>query len=421
MKRTFFLLALAFLAVSFTEAEVFRTRIFTPNLKTLIATVDGQKYQLPHIGLNSDDRLMVRFDEMSHETHAYSYRIIHCNADWTPSSLSTSEYLKGYTHTDITEAERSLNTTYLYTSYRFTLPNNDIQFSVSGNYVLQIFEDNRFESPLAQLCFAVYEPRVSIDASIRPNTDLEINGRYQQVDFTVNLSGYYVREPMSELKVCVRQNNRTDNEVTGISPTSVSGNQVHYINNRKLIFEAGSEFRSFDISSVYTAGRGIEEVTLTNQQFEVWLNTDKIRRGAYEFDFDLNGRFLVHHQEAFYDPHTEADYLPVYFRLDAPQPFFDGMLYIGGEFNYNNMERTALMSYNNTTKQYEYTALLKQGGYNYQYRFIPKGKKEASVSRTEGSYWQTGNEYTIYVYHRAWGERYDKLTGIKTVTNKELE
>lgn len=397
--------------------EPLRTRIFAPNIKSLIAGVEGEKYSLPHIALGSDQVLGIRFDEMSHDTRTFSYRVLHCNADWTPSELTSSEYLEGFTNADITTFERSMNTAYLYTHYRFTLPNGDIRFKVSGNYLVQIYEDNRQDHPSAQVCFVVYDPKVGIDAAVRPNTDTEINGRYQQLDITVNLSGYYVREPMNEIKLVVRQNNRTDNEVTGLHPTSFAGNRLMYTNNRSLIFEGGSEFRSFDFSSVYAAGRGIEEVTIHNQQAEVWLVADKVRRGAYEFDFDVNGRFLIHHQEAFYDPHTEADYLPVHFRLLAPQPFFDGWVYIGGEFNYNRMDQSARMNYNNDRKQYEQTILLKQGGYNYQYRFVPKGQQPATLMRTEGSYWQTRNEYTIYVYHRPWGERYDKLIGIRTVTN----
>lgn len=402
-------------------AEPHRTRIFAPNIKTLIAGVEGEKYSLPHIALGSNQVLGVRFDEMSHDTHTFSYRIIHCNADWTPSELTSSEYLGGFTNADITTFERSMNTAYLYTHYRFTLPNNDIHFKLSGNYLVQIYEDNRQDHPLAQVCFVVYDPKVGIDATIRSSTDTEINGRLQQLDITVNLSGYYVREPMNEIKLVVRQNNRIDNEVTNLRPASFSGNRLMYINNRSLIFEGGSEFRSFDFSSVYAAGRGIEEVTLNNQQAEVWLVADKIRRGAYEFDFDVNGRFLIHHQEAFYDPQTEADYLPVHFRLATPQPFFDGLLYIGGEFNYNQMDQSARLNYNNDRKQYELTTLLKQGGYNYQYRFVPKGQQAATSMRTEGSYWQTRNEYTIYVYHRPWGERYDKLIGIRTVTNTGMD
>lgn len=400
---------------------VFRTGIFTPNIKTLTVGIADVKYSLPHIALNSQEVLEIHFDEMSHDTRAFSYKIIHCNSDWTQSELSTTEYLEGFTHADITQSERSVNTAYLYTHYRFQLPNEELRFRVSGNYVVQIYQDNQQDKPVAQACFSVYEPRAGIEATVQPNTDTEINGRYQQLDFSVNLSGYYVREPMNEIKVTVRQNNRHDNEVTGIRPTSLMGSKLNYTNNKALIFEGGSEFRSFDISSVYAAGRGVEEVTLNNQQFEAWLKTDKVRRGAYEFDFDVNGRFLIHHQEAFYDVATEADYLPVHFSLDVPQPFFDGMLYLGGELNFNLLDQNNRMNYNNQRKRYEQTLLLKQGGYNYQYRFVPKGQLSASVMRTEGSYWQTRNEYTIYVYHRPWGERYDKLIGIRTVTNSGME
>ena len=57
----------------------------------------------------------------------------------------------------------------------------------------------------------------------------------------------------------------------------------------------------------------------------------------------------------------------------------------------------------------------KQGGYNFQYWFVPKGTSKASVEKVDGSYWQTGNEYSIYVYHRGWGERYDRLIGVKSI------
>lgn len=413
------IILLAIVQESYTK--VFRTGIYAPNVKTLTVGIRDVKYSLPHIALNSQEVLEFRFDEMSHETRAFSYRVLHCNADWTQSDLATTEYLEGFTHADITQSERSVNTAYLYTHYRFQLPNNELRFRVSGNYVVQIYQDNQQDKPVAQACFSVYDPKSGIEATVRPNTDTEINGRYQQLDFSVNLSGYYVREPMNEIKVTVRQNNRYDNEVTGIRPTSLMGSKLNYANNKALIFEGGSEFRSFDISSVYAAGRGVEEVTLNNQQFEAWLTTDKIRRGNYEFDFDVNGRFLIHHQEAFYDAATEADYLPVHFSLDAPQPFFDGLLYLGGEMNFNLLDQNNRMNYNNQRKRYEQTLLLKQGGYNYQYRFVPKGQPSASVMRTEGSYWQTRNEYTIYVYHRPWGERYDKLIGIRTVTNSGMD
>lgn len=372
-------------------------------------------YGLPVIQLGSDDKIEIRFDEMSHESHNFSYTVMHCNADWTASSIVGTEYIRGFTTSNITDTERSINTHHLYTHYRFTIPNDEMDLKISGNYVVFIFEDNQRDRPLAQVCFSVVEPRVSVQATVRPNTDIEINGRFQQLDFEINLAGYPVRDPMNELKVLVRQNNRTDNEVFVPKPSFISGSRLSYKNNRSLIFEGGNEYHGFDISSIYAASQGVENIRFRNHQHEATLSTNTIRRGVYQHQFDVNGRFRINYQDAFRNVHTESDYILVHFSLDTKNPFFDGQLFIGGEFNHQQMNEKVRMDWDNASAMYRQSVLLKQGGYNFQYWFVPKGRTAATVERVEGSYWQTGNEYTIYVYHRAWGERYDKLIGVYSV------
>jgi hypothetical protein len=405
---TFFILLSAGLSFASTP---YRTKINVPNIKTLQIGVNEEKFVLPVIELNGTQKIELRFDEMSHETHNYGYTVIHCNADWTPSDITTNEYLSGYTNGYITNHERSVNTHYLYTHYRLNLPNDDMQFKISGNYVVLIYEDNQKDKPVAQACFSVVEPRVSIKPVIRSNTDIEINGRYQQLDFEVLLAGYYVRDPMSEIKTVVRQNNRIDNEIRNIKPNYVTDAKLTFTNNRALIFEGGNEYRSFDISSVYAAGRGVDKIDFMGGSYEAFLKPDKVQRGSYMHEFDVNGKFLINYQEAFFDAHTEADYIRVHFNLPMQRPFFDGQLYLGGEFNYNLLDSNARLNYDNRTEAYTQTILLKQGGYNYQYWFVPKGSTKATLERVDGSHWQTKNEYAIYIYHRAWGERYDKLIG----------
>lgn len=414
MKHLFFLLIL-FSINSLLAQQAFRTKIFQPNIKTLIAENSDEPYALPIIELGSQQQLIIRFDEMSHETHAYSYTVHHCTAEWTLSDLTTNEYQSGYTQNDITHYERSMSTSYLYTHYRFELPNQDVQLKLSGNYVVMIYEDNDRSNPVAHVCFSIVEPKVGITAVVRPNTDIEINGRYQQIDFEVLLSGYPVRDPASEIKTVVRQNNRIDSEVRSLRPTVITNNKLGFQNNRALIFEAGNEFHSFDISSVYAASRRVDKMLVNNQRWEALLSPDQLIRGTYRHEPDLNGRFIIHHQEAFYDSHIEGDYVLVHFALSAPQPFFDGILYLGGDFTYNLMDIYSRMQYDNRTKQYQAAILLKQGGYNYQYRLLPKGAAKATLAPVHGSYWQTQNEYTIYVYHRGWGERYDRLVGVRSI------
>jgi hypothetical protein len=414
MKKLLFLFSLLFfLSLS---AQSYRTQIFNPAVKTLQIGLVGVPFSLPIMELNGTDMLQVSFDEMSHTAHSYGYKVLHCNADWTVSGLNSTEYLSGYTTANITDATQSVTTTYLYTHYTFRLPNADMGFKVSGNYVVLIYEDNQWDKPVAQACFSIVESHVAISATVRGNTDTELSGRLQQLDFEVDLNGYAVRDPAQELKVTVRQNNRTDNEVSDLQPTYFAPSKLSYINNKALIFEGGNEYHRFDISSVYAAGEGVEEIRYSAPHYDVLLKNDRVQTSnIYSSEQDVNGKFIINLQNAQVDDNVGADYMTVNFNLSVKQPFFDGQLYLGGEFNYNLMNDAVRMNYDGKTESYVQTVLLKQGGYNYQYWFLPKGERKAIVERVDGSYWQTANEYAIYVYHRAWGERYDKLVGVKVL------
>jgi hypothetical protein len=60
---------------------------------------------------------------------------------------------------------------------------------------------------------------------------------------------------------------------------------------------------------------------------------------------------------------------------------------------------------------------LKNGGYNYQYLFLPAGQTQASSIRVSGSHWQTENDYKIYIYYRPYAGRHDRLIGVRTVNS----
>lgn len=395
--------------------NIYRTQVFSSSIKTLQINRVDDNQSLPILELNGSHVLTVSFDEMSHLAHSYSYRVLHCNADWTLSDINSGEYLSGFTTGSVTDNALSVNTTVLYTHYVLSLPNNDMSFKISGNYVVQVYEDNNTDKPIAQACFYVVDPRISISGNIRGNTDTELSGRLQQLDFEVGLNGYSVRDASSEIKTVVRQNNRIDNQIFDIKPTFLSSSKLSYINNKALIFEGGNEYHRFDVSSVYGGGEGVDIIRYDQNNYHAFLFPNKIQTSrTYSQDQDVNGRFVVNMQRA-QDDNVEADYMMVHITLPTKQPFFDGQVYACGEFNQNLMNETNRLKYDGTAEQYYLNLFVKQGGYNYQLWFVPKGERKANVERIDGSYWQTSNEYTVYVYHRAWGERYDRLVGVKTI------
>ena len=351
--------------------------------------------------------LQISFDEMSHDVHFYTYTVQMMNSD-----LLSSEYLQGFTTQDITDYEHSINTSREYTHYWFEFPNEDMRITKSGQYLLTIYEDGNPDNKVAEVTFCVVEPMVKIDAKVRANTDIEFNGRYQQVDVDVTMSEE-LRVNSEEWRVVVTQNNRLDNAVTLRKPTFVESNRLRYINTKDLIFEGGNEYLHFDAFSCFYAGYGIDRVVHEMGDYHVVLLADEKRTDQYIHQFDSDGRYVVN-AERTSDVDTEAEYMWVHWTLPMDKPWFDGALYVGGDLFGNELGLPNRMQYDAETKAYWLTSLVKQGGYDYQYWFVPKeSKTKTTTQRVDGSYWQTENEYAVYVWWRPFGARYDRLVGVQ--------
>lgn len=391
--------------------QPYETRSFSDRFKTLRTQVEGRELFPPIIDLNTNEHITISFDEMTEEVSYLQYSLVHCNADWRPSALSDLEYLDGFNTNPIEEFDFSMATFAHYVHYSLTLPNEDVQFKVSGNYVLLVYPENEPERVLLQVCFSVYENNILVAPSVTSRTDIDYNREHQQVSVTLNANNYRIQNPYNELKVSVTQNGRRDNEVIVNRPLRIQGSQIFFDHDRNLIFEAGNEFRRFEMVATRYAGLGVANIYHFDPYYHVELTPVKPRsESSYLYDQTQNGRFVIR-QSGASDSDTEADYFVVHFTLDS-DPIPGGKIYIDGELTNHLYSPYNEMVYNPQTEQYEKTLLLKQGSYNYQYLFLPDGARTATAAPVEGNYYQTVNEYLVKVYHRAPGERYDRLIGI---------
>jgi hypothetical protein len=367
-------------------------------------------------GSDETNTLEFSFDCLCHDINHYSYKVVHLDRDWVPSDINSYEYLNGFTTADITDYERSVNTQQEYTHYSFVFPNEDMQLKASGNYAMIIYQDGDEENMVAVFGFQVVEPIVEIEANIRANTDVELNGRYQQLDIDVYTEKLGVRDA-SEVVLLVQQNGRTDNQQYIYKPTFVEPNRLRYVNNRDLIFEGGNEFRRFDAYSTYYAGYNVNRVVYEQGEYHVLLEADRVRgtmaAGAgseglgYLTDVDANGQWVVNCEKTDY-PDTDAEYMWVHFCLLVKQPIVTPV-FVGGDLFGNDYSAINMMEYDAENKCYYLYAYLKQGGYNYMYYTLDH--KKMSLLPLEGSHWQTRNEYSVDVYFRPFGARYDRLVG----------
>jgi hypothetical protein len=397
-----------------TVSQVYRNNIHSGNIRTLTVYPDGEWSALPILKLGSEGRIQVSFDELSHDYHRYSYRVIHCNANWKRSEMAVPEYLDGFPENDVDEGEQSISTLTLYTHYSFSIPNDNVKLFLSGNYAVEVFDKYNDRETLLTACFMVTENRAQINASVTATTDIDYKKQHQQLNFSIQPVGFSIRQPLNDIQVVVQQNNRRDLEVRNIAPLNISGDVMTYEHNPELIFEGGNEYRRFEMTTYKYPGLNVNRVEYFKPFYNVELLPSDCRNTGYTYDKDQNGRFLVHSQEA-QDDETGSEYFIVHFSIPMKEPVLDGGFYLNGDFVNNRLNSDTKLLYNFEHGAYEKSLLLKQGAYNFQYVFKPTAGEKVSATPMEGSYWETENEYQIYVYYRPFGERYDRLIAFKQV------
>jgi len=394
----------------------FVTGALSDQVKTLQVGVMDNPFAPPVIELEGDRQIEISFDVLESEPHAYTYRLTHCDADWTPSQLIQSEYMRGFQNRIIDDYAVAFNTTMDYVNYRLTFPNDDVYLRVSGNYVVQVFPENS-DKPILNACFSVVEPQqMPVSIQVTPQTDKGMNNFYQQVKFSVKY-GNEVKVPMQDLKIYVQQNNRIDNEAQLVKPLMIQNNSLIFDHNPALIFDGGNEYRSFEMITHQTAGLNIESVAFYAPYYHSVLTPDLIRsQRPYTYMQDINGRFVVRTLSGT-DYNYEADYQIVHFYIPCEKPFTDKVYILSEAFN-NILDERSRMDYSAEDKGYTKTVLLKEGYYNYLYVTKKNDQSPASATAVEGNFFQTENEYRVMVYFRPLGGRYDRLVGVQTIQFK---
>ncbi|MBA3704555.1 MAG: DUF5103 domain-containing protein [Bacteroidetes bacterium] len=391
--------------------------VYKKYIKTVQLHDETFELSQPILNLESEEHLKLSFDDLEADLKNYTYTLIHCNANWEPSGLLPAEYIDGFADNNITDYRYSFNTLQKFTHYNVVFPNNSTRITKSGNYILKVYLDSNPENIAITSRFMVYQNKVTIESRVLQASIIEDRNYKQELDFTINHSGYPISNPFGDLKIVITQNGRWDNAKTNLKPVFVKDMELVYDYDEENVFTAGNEFRFFDIKSIRYHSERIYNVKTDSAGNHVTLFTDEKRDfKRYSTYSDINGKFLIEVQEGK-NSEVEADYCFVTFFLPYDAVLTDGNLYVFGVFNAWKCNQENLMRYNAKRFGYECTLYLKQGYYNYEYVFLKDGATAADETLIEGTHYETENDYTIYVYHHKQGTFYDQLIGVKRLNS----
>ncbi len=394
------------------DSPVMQEAINDPNIHTVQFSRAGtaQSNTYPIIQLGTRDGVSLSWDVLgTGSTINYQYTIVHCDYDWHKSQMLQSDYLRGLYSDVVTTAGFSSATYVKYQHYMVNLPSDNIRPKISGNYVMIVYLDDP-EKPVIVKRFYVYEKQVNIGGTAVRATDPQYRDGKHEINFTINTNNLTLMDPLNDIKTVIKQNWRSDNEISNLKPTYVNNNSLIYDYQEGNLFDAGNEFRMFDDRDLRYRGVGVRSLNY-DSIWNVYLYPDEDRSyTVYTSVVDQDGNYvIVDPTDA--DASTTADYTKVHFKL-SPAYTDDGSgseIYVFGALTDWKIEKRFRMDYSSRFG-YECDVLLKQGVYDYEYVKVKDGKLDAT--EFEGNHWETEDNYTVFVYYRPPSALGDLLVGV---------
>ena len=210
----FFSLLKGFVARAQDPAFFYKDHIYLDNIKSVKFFLGDVFISYPIVRLGSGQQLTLIFDDLSTNARYYTYRIIHCDKDWRPSNLSELEYLEGFSGERIDDFQYSFKTRTPFVNYQLRLPNEDLTWTKSGNYLLVVYDSDRGQVPAFTRRFVVVEDLVRIQPAMTRPADVSKSRTHQEIDGSLSrllltLAKFETPEQKSPLPSC-----RTDDGTT---------------------------------------------------------------------------------------------------------------------------------------------------------------------------------------------------------------
>lgn len=404
---------LFFLIVSSGLAQVNEEIDAPENIKSIIFKGPTDD-QFPIIRIGEPIRL--EFDDLLANEQDYYYKIIHCDYDWSNSSLLKSQYLKGVDNQRIIDYGNSYNTLQPYSNYRLTIPNDEVSLKVSGNYVLEIY--NSSDDLQFSRRFVVFTDLVTVGAVVKRSRDFDFLNEKQAVQFTINSSNTQLVNPKKEVKVAILKNHHWPTALYDIPPQFTIGTELVYKYDFETSFFGGNEFFNFDTKDLRAPSAEISHIEVEDI-YQHYLFSDPLRYEIpYTYYPDVNGDFVIRTLQGD-DISREAEYTNVHFSIPYDEVLGLDNVYIFGKYNNYALSEENKLTYNEDNGMMEGALKLKQGFYNYKY-IIQKEDGLIDLNTVSGNYHFTENNYLILVYYRNFGDLYDSIIGVGSANSRNI-
>lgn len=335
------------------------------DVRTIQLYGGADERSLPILRLDGEESIRLEFDLMADRGRPLSIYFDHANRTWE-RDLSPSQYLDSFQNDDLLSYEPSIGTEVSYVHYSYRFPNDDIQFRVSGNYILRVTEQGQPDEVLFERPFFIAEDVGGLDVS---GNGIVVSGQRQP---SIQPIARYL--PPAEIRgapfgytACFLRNGRLGEARCEDRPRLTDPPALRFELPRRRAFAPGAADYFLDLSSLQVGG-SIERVDRSTSPFAVLLEPDYAEFAGSSVGPPLNGQTVVRGSRAERDPALTSEYVRTTFAFVPPNERpVRGPLTVGGSFSGMRADPTLQLSFRADRGRYEGEVLLKQGQYEYFY------------------------------------------------------
>jgi hypothetical protein len=365
------------------------------NASDLVYSVDlhrkGNPLSAPILDLNSSQQLLLSFDLLEFDSRQLSISFTHHNPDWSRSGLSENFYKEGYFTLMLPFGRVSRANRPDYRSYSYEFPNDNIEFLVSGNYMLQV-EDSDSGNLLFSMPFFITENEGDIISQVETVTVPRNEGRISHIPRSIFETPGYITTPQFDVEFYYVQNQfwgraRQADELD----TSTPG-EVQFEVSRSNSFVGDYEFQVLSLTELSQQTPGVLEYDPSEIPPRIELFEDVQGFTANRDQIPLS-RFRG------YDSSLDARYANVHFNFDTESQLGPGSeIYLVGGFTNWAIRSGYRLQYRQDTERWSTNGIIKTGSYAYKYVVIQNN--EIMDLTLDDSFTRSRQEYHAFVYYR---------------------
>ena len=254
-------------------------------IRTILLFRKGWDLSPPVVYFRENEKLDLEFDDLGERPTSYNYSVAGCTYDWKLNDIGESEYIEGFNNEPIYDRNPSVNTLRSYTHYSAVLPDDNLNITRSGNYVLRVSGQDDPQKIIFTRRFCLVDRLTDITGSVTFPDD-----KHQEIHIEIDLGDLAVDNPLGEIRTVVIKNYDWNNVIKITSPPQLQGNKLVYDLPYQIEADGGNEFRYFNSKNTRITSERIDRVEFRPPYYHFYLKQDEPRELQPYFSYtDIDG------------------------------------------------------------------------------------------------------------------------------------